>query len=314
MNPSRNLLWLVRREVWEHRSLWIAPVVMAGVILIVTLLGGVHFNDHGSFWVGTTDGNGPDLRALSPEDRERALEAMTPKNKSIMDAVVLGVYSGITITMFVVLGIVVFFYLLDTLLAERRDRSILFWKSLPVSDGEVVTSKALTALVVAPAFVTLLSAVLLVLFAAAASLRLAQLPVSPWSARIWFDLQVIMLGFVPMIVLWYLPIAGYLLVVSVWARKNAFLWAVLPWAALLLIEGMITQTTNVARFLGDRFAGFARIIGDNPHIDIDADNGIATVYGLMGRVYGDYHIWVGAIAGLALIYAAVRIRRFRDDS
>jgi len=314
VNPSRNLLWLIRREVWEHRSLWIAPMVMAGVILIVTLFGGVHFNDHGSFWVGTSDGNGPDLRALSPEDRERALEAMTPKNKSIMDAVVLGVYSGISITMFVVLGIVVFFYLLDTLLAERRDRSILFWKSLPVSDGEVVTSKALTALVVAPVFVTLLSAVLLILFAAVASLRLAQLPVSPWNAGIWFDLQVIMLGFVPMMVLWYLPIAGYLLVVSVWARKNAFLWAVLPWAALLLIEGMITQTTNVAQFLGNRFAGFARIIGDNTHVDIDSEHGIATVYGLMGRVYGDYHIWLGAIAGLALIYAAVRIRRYRDDS
>ena len=312
MNNYRNLLWLVRREVWEHRSLWIAPLVMAGVILIVTLLGGVHFNGHGGFWIGTTDG--ADLAAMSPEDRERLRHAISPKDHSVVDAVVLGVYSGITISMFVVLGFVVFFYLLDTLLAERRDRSILFWKSLPVSDGEVVTSKALTALVAAPVFVMLVSAVLLLLFSAVASLRLAQLPVSPWSASAWLDLQVILLGFVPMIVLWYLPIAGYLLVVSVWARKNAFLWAVLPWAAMLLIELMITQGTNVLEFLGDRFGGYARIIGTDAHVDPDPDKIIGAAYELMGRVYGDYHIWVGAIAGVALIYAAVRIRRYRDDS
>ena len=55
--------------------------------------------------------------------------------------------------------IVVFFYLLDSLLAERKDRSILFWKSLPVSDTEVVLSKLATALVVAPVFVLLVSSV-----------------------------------------------------------------------------------------------------------------------------------------------------------
>ena len=312
MNNYRNLFWLVRREVWEHRSLWIAPLVMAGVLLILTLLGGVHFNGHGGFWFGTSDG--ADMSSMSAEDRARVGEAMHPKHAGVVGAVALGLYSGITITMFVVLGIVVFFYLLDTLLSERRDRSILFWKSLPVSDGEVVTSKALTALVVAPVFVMLLSAVLLVLIAAVASIRFSQLPVSLWIPGAWFDLQVILLGFVPMIVLWYLPIAGYLLVVSVWARKNAFLWAVLPWAAMLLIELMITQTTYVLHFLGDRFGGYARIIGDNVRADPDLDKMVSTSYALMGRVYGDYHIWVGAIVGVALIYAAVRIRRYRDDS
>ena len=33
---------------------------------------------------------------------------------------------------------------------ERKDRSVLFWKSLPVSDRDTVLSKAVSALVVAP--------------------------------------------------------------------------------------------------------------------------------------------------------------------
>jgi ABC-2 type transport system permease protein len=208
----------------------------------------------------------------------------------------------------------VFFYLLDTLLTERRDRSILFWKSLPISDGEVVTSKALTALVAAPLFVLAVSAVMLLLFSGIVSLRLGDLPFAPWSAEIWLKVQVVMLGFVPMVVLWYLPLAGYLLVVSVWARKNAFLWALLPWVGLLLIEGLVTRTAHVARFLGDRFGGFADIMAFDRENDFGADGMLGQAYMYLGRVFLDWEIWAGAAAGLVLIYAAVRIRRYRDDS
>src|SRR5215510_8230307 len=80
--------------------------------------------------------------------------------------------SGITMIQMVALAIMVFFYLLDSLLAERKDRSILFWKSLPISDAEVVTSKVLTGLVVTPAYVLLLSAVTQLIVGVVAWLRL----------------------------------------------------------------------------------------------------------------------------------------------
>jgi len=311
MNTSRNLLWLVRREVWEHRSLWIAPTVMAGVLLLLAAFGGVHFGDGSNFSFGTSDR--PDFSSLSPEQRQHAMEAMGAHKD--FAPVIGGIYFGLTVSMLGVLGIVVFFYLLDCVLAERRDRSILFWKSMPVSDGEVVTSKALTALVAAPLFTLLASAVLLVLVSGVMSVRLSEIPVSPWNANMWLQVQAAMLMFVPMVVLWYLPIAGYLLVVSVWARKNAFLWAVLPWVAVLIIEALITRTSTAAYFLRDRFGGFARIIG-NKNIDVDIKNSdfLQECARAVGRVFADYHIWVGAIAGLALIYAAIRIRRYRDDS
>ena len=304
---NNNVIMLIRRELWEHRSLWIAPLTLAGVILVIAMFGGVHFGNNDEFWFGYHD------KGITPEQRQHLIEQMSPP-ENVRKGIIAGVFSMLTVVQLVILGIVVFFYLLDTLLAERRDRSILFWKSLPISDGEVVTSKALTALVVAPLFVLAVSAVTQVLFAGIAAIRLGDLPFVPWDTVTWLKVQVVLLGFVPMVVLWYLPLAGYFLVVSVWARKNAFLWAVLPWVGILIIEGLITQTHHFADFLGDRFGGFADLMQFRGSRDFEADNLVSAVYGFIGRVFADWEIWVGAAAGIALIYAATRIRRYRDDS
>jgi ABC-2 type transport system permease protein len=303
-----NLVMLIRREIWEHRSLWIAPLALAGVILVIAALGGVHYGDGDHFNFGTGDST-----EMSAEQRERLMQKLGPDDDT-RKGIIAGVYSMLTVVQLVTLGVVVFFYLLDCLLAERRDRSILFWKSLPVSDGEVVTSKALTALLVAPLFVMLVSAVMVLLFSGIVSLRLGDLPFAPWSGEVWLKLQAILLAFVPMVVLWYLPIAGYLLVVSVWVRKNAFLWAVLPWVFLLLIEGLITRTEFTGQFLGQRFGGFVDVMDLEKSRDFGPDEMLGQAFGYIGRVYADWRLWAGAVAGAALIYGAARIRRFRDES
>ncbi len=128
------------------------------------------------------------------------------------------------------LGFVVFFYCLGSLYDERKDRSILFWKSLPVSDRDTVISKSLTALFVGPliaiAFALVLS--LLVLFslmvlAAFHGLNLFGLVLGDKN----FYLVILqILSFIPVYVLWALPTVGYLLFVSSWAKTKPFLWAV----------------------------------------------------------------------------------------
>ena len=299
-----NILMSIRREVWEHRALWIAPLVVMGVLVLVSALGGVNANESGGFWIGTHDGERIDHSNVAPPDDLRQL-------------IITGMMSMLTMVQLLTLGIVVFFYLLDSLLAERRDRSILFWKSLPVSDGEVVTSKALTALVVAPLFVIAVSAVMVLLCSAIITLRMSDLPFHAWSLPAWLDVQAVMLGFVPMVVLWYLPIAGYLMVVSVWVRKNAFLWAVLPPVGLLIIEQLVTRSHWVGEFLARRFVGFAAVIdkSDLRRLDHETPKHIVLEsYRILGQVFASYEIWVGALAGIALIYAAARIRRLRDDS
>jgi ABC-2 type transport system permease protein len=301
---NNNILMSVRREIWEHRALWITPLVVAGVLLLVSAFGGVNMSGHGGFWIGTHDGAQVDHSSITPPP-------------AIHQLIVSGLIVSLTVVQLLALGVVVFFYLLDCLLAERRDKSILFWKSLPLSDGQVVASKALTALVVAPLFVLVVSSVMALLSMAILSLRMSDLPFHAWSFPAWLDVQGVLLGFVPMIVLWYLPIAGYLMVVSVWVRKNAFLWAILPPAGLLAIEEIVMSSHNVANFLGDRLGGYLDVVNpaDLRHLDQHTpDNVVGAAYGLMGQVFADWRIWVSALCGLALMYAAIRIRRYRDES
>jgi len=118
------LLVLIRRELWEHRALWIAPLVVAALMVCGAVVASLKYHlTHGD---------------MSGEDRPGGMA---------MFAVMQGAAS---MPLSVVSLIVVGFYLLDCLYAERKDRSILFWKSLPVSDDKTVVSKLLVALLVVP--------------------------------------------------------------------------------------------------------------------------------------------------------------------
>jgi ABC-2 type transport system permease protein len=299
-----HMLVLIRREIWEHRSLWIAPLVVAGVILFITALGGIHVSGDDTLpWVkhmqeGRGHIGGPD----GP-----------PLNQQNIYATTMATFTGLQLF---TLGIVVFFYLIDTLLTERKDRSILFWKSLPISDAQVVLSKVLTALVIAPAIVLVVSAVMQLLFGLVWWARFNGTPLTevlvPFHGTAWMEVQVAFLVIVPAVILWYLPIAAYLLLVSVWARRNAFLWAVMPPIALLVIEAVLTPWDYVRDFIGDRFGGAFEIMGRNAPDAITGELG--AVLRSFAQVFLEPEAWVGAVAAAAIVYASIRIRRYRDDS
>jgi len=302
MIHANKVLMLIRREFWENRSLWITPLVITGVILIsAAFSGGPVVDGHGGMHFG-------------PSMNADALPSADPTRR---DGIYAGYIAVLTLVQLMVLGIVVFFYLLDCLLAERKDRSILFWKSLPISDSEVVLSKTATALVVAPAIVLAVSAVTQILFGAILWLRFHNTPlggwVTGWNPTVWIQVQAGFLALVPAVVVWYLPLAGYLLLVSVWARKNAFLWAVLPPAAVLLVEAMILQSHNFADFLGRRFAG-AFMIMDLPTDDGQSAPSLMVFVSHVARVFTHAETWLGVLVAIGFIVAAIRIRRYRDDS
>jgi len=117
------ILTLARRELWEHRSLWIAPLVVQGLLLLGMFVGHTSFDE----------GDGP--------------HTLTAQQRVALFTIV---QWALAQPLFIVTAICVGFYLLDCLYAERKDRSILFWKSLPVSDGLTVASKFLVAAVVVP--------------------------------------------------------------------------------------------------------------------------------------------------------------------
>ena len=303
MNGRNKMLMLIRREVWENRSLWIAPLVMAAVILFAAAFGGIHVGDGDEFFVGTRDG-APNHSLVNPgQDKLLAIYTAT--------------ISGFTFAQLLTLGIVVFFYLLDSLLAERKDRSILFWKSMPISDAQVVSSKLITGLVLAPIFVLLVSGLTQLAFAAIWSLRDTSFPADmliPWNGSVWLQVQAAFAALVPAVVVWYLPLAGYLLLVSVWARKNAFLWAVLPWAFAMLVENLITHTNKFGDFLGRRFAGVYDVMDFNSMGNSNGPPTLGEFLEHVGNVFVHPETWVSVIVAAAMFVAVIRIRRYRDDS
>lgn len=325
MNPN-TMLMLVRREFWEHRSLWIAPLVWVAIIVLVSMWGTIITMRYENALTIGSYSSVAEIPDLGTEERQalEAAAALPDEHKATMYAATQLV---ITFVILMVTLIVVFFYLVDCLYSERRDRSILFWKSLPVSDLQVVLSKLLVALVVMPLLVLAAAAVTQVLVSIIFWVRFhdtvlgAIMPAwsfTGWVSAFWAGLLFSLCG-----VLWYVPVAAYLLLVSAWARRNAFLWAVLPPAALMLLEVMFFHSHHVAEFVGRRFAGFIH------EMRLDGENlGTQAVIGDMhmptlSQVYDAFHVsgvllstelWLGVVAGAALLAATVRIRRYRDDS
>src|SRR5437660_7568701 len=126
MSPTRPLYWSVRRELWENRSIYVAPLIVAAVQVFALAIS----------TIGLAERRRAVLLLDDPVKQRAAIEAT---------------YDAAAMMMIFVVFIVGVFYCLDALHGERRDRSILFWKSLPVSDLTTVLSKAIIPLAVLPA-------------------------------------------------------------------------------------------------------------------------------------------------------------------
>ena len=311
-----NMIWLVRREVWENRSLWVAPLVIASVILITAAFGGIHIADGGRFSMGWKSDSGIEIEESARQNIRNSMATAPLEKKQMVYAITLSSFTAVLLFSMI---IVLFFYLLDCLLAERKDRSILFWKSLPVSDAEVVLSKLLTAAVVTPLFVLVVSSVLQILFALVWSVRFSDSflgeALMAWDGPTWLKLQASFLLVIVTATLWYLPLIAYLLVVSAWARRNAFLWAVLPPVAILTIELLILGSNRFGEYLAHRFIGvFVLLEKKIGSVHGSGMSSMRDVLEAVSAVFTSPETWLGVLAAAAMIFGAIRIRRYRDDS
>ena len=291
---ARTLLTLVRREFWEHRALWVAPSVVAGLMILGALIASVKYH-------------APNAEFEVP-DAGRA--GMT------MYAVMQG---AVSMPLSVVTVIVVIFYLLDCLYAERRDRSILFWKSLPVSDGLTVLSKLLVALLLVPLGVFALGLVLSLVFTGLWEVNsaLGRLPGIPgWDMGGWLQGELALLLCFLVGMLWYAPLAAYLLVISAFARRAALLWLLLPPTAGQLLEQLTFHTHYLANFIGYRVLGIWPRLFSHMHIGHGRAFALASALDQLnlGAVLTDVDLWLGLAAAVGLTFAAIRIRRYRDDT
>ena len=283
INTTRPFLTLVRRELWEHGSLVWAPLAMALTIIVVSLV---------SVMVKTS------VDIDLGEDRPLPeLFGDVEKQRGIFSLVM----AGLVLPQLLVGFVVVFFYLLDGLFTERRDRSILFWKSLPVSDAKTVLSKLFVALVAVPLWSWALSLVVgLVVFGVLAT-QVSGTPAAglgTWHGGTWLTVQAAMLGKMAVAALWYLPVAGWLLLASVLAKRAPFLWATLPFLVLSLAERIALGSNVVGAMVAQRLFGFREEVSLMSEFPLLASPAL----------------WIGVAVGAALVYAAIRVRRRSDDS
>jgi ABC-2 type transport system permease protein len=266
----RALLWSVRRELWENRSIYVAPLIVAAVIALASC-GAVRHN-------------------------------LPPGKLATHDEIVAGALMGTTL-------IVAIFYCLDALYGERRDRSVLFWKSMPVSDWTAVLSKMAVPMIVLPVitFVLTIATQLIMLLAASAYLSahgrsaaaLWNLPWLPMTSGMLYHL-------ITVHSLYYAPLFGWLLLVSAWAKRQPFLWAFLPLAAIGIIEKIVFNRTRFATMLGSRISG---------GMDAGPAKGSA-----MTMLWPSHPfeflirpgLWIGLAIAAICVAMAVRLRRYRD--
>jgi len=291
---------LIRREFWEHRMLWIAPLVFVGIGLLMWCF------VPGPGFYGIPQGvRVPDL---GPE-------------RSVV--VFLAGQALFTLFLVLMMGAVVFFYLADCLYAERKDRSILFWKSLPVSDWITVLSKATVALLVMPLAIWALGVVANLLAYFIVWIRFHGTAVMPnfirWDTGAWLQLNGRLFANILVIALWYAPIVGYQLLLSAWARSAVLVWMLVPPLALIAAEGFFLRTSEVAQFLGYRLLG-GLFFGHQAMPNFEVGRGTHnTVSGVLRDVnllpaLSNVDLWLGVAVAIVLVLAAIRIRRYRDDS
>jgi ABC-2 type transport system permease protein len=279
--PTRPLYWSLRRELWEYRSLWIAPIIAAGVALFGFSLSAIHLREHR-------------FNAMALDPARRALVMTLPYDFAAMAVIFTGVIVGA-------------FYCLGALHNERRDRSILFWKSLPVSDLTTVAAKAIIPLIVLPLIVlAVVLATLLVMLALSTVILIAN-GMDP--ATTWTHVPLVAAYGVAVLALWYAPIWGWLLLVGGWARRAPFLWAVLPPLALCVVERIAFNTSHVGSLLLYRLGGYTDAFTIRMHGKLPAE----ALPGLDPLAFvSTPGLWVGLAFAAAFLAAAVWLRRYRE--
>jgi ABC-2 type transport system permease protein len=283
MSPTRPLYWSVRCELWESRSIYIAPLAVAAVVLI-----GFMFSMIGM-----------------PERRRAVLLLDLAQQRAAIDKP----YDIAAMALLATGVIVGVFYCLDALHGERRDRSILFWKSLPVSDLATVLSKASIPLVVLPAItlVVTLATQLVMLLTMNAVLLVNGVSVTTWEQLPLGEQSIVLLYGLIALALWHAPIYGWLLLVSGWARRSVFLWAVLPVVVIPVVEKIAFNTSYVGSILKHRLTGFAaEAFAFGPHARIDSLAQLTP-----GRFLSTPGLWIGLAFAAAFLVAAARQRRYR---
>lgn len=282
MTPS-SLWWSVRRELWENRSIYLAPLAVAGVFLV-------------GFFIP--------LVRLPERIRAAATDPVQ------LQEVIEQPYVIVAIALMAIYLLVAAIYCLDALYGERRDRSVLFWKSMPVSDLTTVLSKASVPILVLPlvTFAVTVAAYLVMLLMSSVVLAGAGLSATtPWTRVPFFEASVT--NFIHLVMfhgIWYAPFYGWLLLASAWAKRAPLLWAVLPPVAIGVLERIAFNTSHFAGMVQYRLIGSTESGAPVDRMTMDM-----LAPGPLGQFLIGPGMWVGLAITAGFLFVAARLYRSR---
>jgi ABC-2 type transport system permease protein len=284
----RRFAWQLRRELWESRSIYLAPFAVTGLVLLGAVIG-----------------------AFQMPAKMRGIAGLAP---AAQHAALTNDYMMASLLIMATTFVVSFFYCLDALQSERRDRSILFWKSLPVSDLATVLSKATVPLVILPLLTVALAATahaVMLLLSSAVLMANGQDPGPLW-AHVSLPEMSLMLLYHMMTAhsLWYAPIYGWLLFVSAWARRAPWLWAILPPLAIGVVEKIAFGSSVFGHLLANRLSG-----GPGGREFTAASRMMDPLMQMTpGTFLASAGLWVGLVVAAGCLGGAVWLRRRRGPA
>lgn len=293
--PMRLLYWSVRRELWENRWLYLAPLGVAAVFLIGFFISTVHLPAA--------------LKSMEMVGAQHQNNGISGRLEGHLLAGPYDIAGALMMALAILMSI---FYSADALHGERRDRSILFWKSMPVSDTTTVLAKASIPIVVVPLFVCALAFVMWWIMLLASSAALLGRGVSP--ALLWTELPLFQMWglliwhIVAAHAIWPAPLYCWLLLVGGWARRAVLLWAALPVLVIGVLEKLVFNTSHFAMLVG------GRLIGSSAAITYVPDHGFPTspmTHITAERFLGSPGLWLGFLVCAVFLIAAIRLRRSR---
>ena len=278
ISSTRPMYWAMRRELWENRSIYVAPLAVASVALF-------------GFTLSSIAGIWEEPLRLNPAQPQAPYDMA----------------AGLMMLTCILVSV---FYCLDALHGERRDRSILFWKSLPVSDLTTVLAKASIPLVILPLFTFAITVAMqwLMLLVSSAVLLVSGMSVTALWANLSFLRMSLLLLYhlLTAHALWPFPVYCWLLLVSGWARRATFLWAALPLIAIAGVEQLMFHTWHFARLVGSRLMGDTQTIAAGSMFPTSPMTHITP--GIFLTTPG---LWIGFAIAAAFLGAAVRLRRYQ---
>ena len=300
-------LALIRREIWEHRAIYVTPIAIAVIVSLVSLAGMVT------------------VSAFDKELNVALFSAANIAGDAERQAALTVFFLGTSWVFLFALAILITFYALDSLYAERKDKSILFWRSLPITDAETVVSKLLTAVFVLPLFTVvaiiathLVNLVITTVWVMVKGGNAAHLV---WGSVTLLDNWTAALVVTLASAIWMSPLIGWFLFVSAFTRRSPLLMAFMPLIIIPIIEWIFFRSKLFATAVfgrGEMIPLFREMdLGrffDEERMKVNEEIVSLLAHIDIGRFLLSPSVWTGVVVCGLFAIAAIYVRRYRDDS